>query len=152
MAIRIALHELRALVRDGLSQEDFDATRAYLLKNVAVMVARQDRQVGYALDARWYGTPEFTRYMRDGLAKLTRDEVNRAIRAHLSADDLAIVAIAKDAKGLAAALAADGLSTVRYEAEKPPTLLEEDRQIGAMKLGIRPEAIRVTPVGEVFAR
>ena len=152
MAIRIALHELRALIRDGLSQEDFEAARAYLVKNVAVMVARQDQQVGYALDGRWYGTPEFTRYMRDGLAKLTRDDVNRAIRAHLSADDLEIVAVAKDAKGLAAALAADGISTVKYESEKPAALLEEDRKIGATKLGIRPEAIRVTPVAEVFAK
>ena len=152
MALRIALHELHALVQDGLSQEDFEATRAYLMKNVAVMTARQAQQVGYALDARWYGTPEFTRYMRDGLQKLTRADVNRAIKAHLSADDLAVVVVTKDGKALADALAADGISTVKYESDKPAALLEEDRKIGATKLGIRPDAIRVTPVADVFAR
>ena len=41
---------------------------------------------------------------------------------------------------------------MKYESEKPAALLEEDRKIGATKLGIRPEAIRVTPVAEVFAK
>ncbi|WP_242345701.1 M16 family metallopeptidase [Anaeromyxobacter terrae] len=152
MAIRIALHELGRLVDQGLTEEEFEATREYLMKNVFVMTARQDQQVGYALDSRWYGTPEFTRYMREGLAKLHRDDVNAAIKRHLSAKDLSFVIVAKDAKALAEALVADGVSTVKYDAEKSPALLEEDRAIGATRLGIRREAVRVTPASEVFAR
>ncbi|HSD21746.1 MAG TPA: insulinase family protein, partial [Anaeromyxobacter sp.] len=152
MAIRIALHELRRLVDEGLTQEDFERTREYLMKNVFVMTARQDDQVGYALDSRWYGIPEFTRYMRDGLAKLTREDVNAAVKRHLSAKDLSFVIVAKDAKALADTLIADDVSTVKYDAEKSPALLEEDRAIGAARLGIRREAVRVTPASEVFAR
>ncbi len=152
MAIRIALFELRRLVDEGLTQEEFEATRQYLMKNVFVMTAKQDQRVGYALDSRWYGIPEFTKYMRDGLEKLTREDVNAAVKRHLSATDLSFVIVAKDAKGLADALVADGPSTVAYEAEKPAALLEEDRRIGATKLGIAPDAVRITKVGEVFAR
>src|SRR5512144_1408886 len=122
------------------------------MKNVFVMTARQDQRVGYALDSRWYGTPEFTAYMRDGLAKLTRDDVNAAVRRHLSATDLSFVIVAKDAKGLADALVADGPSTVAYESEKPAALLDEDRRIGAVKLGIAPGAIRITKIDDVFAK
>jgi zinc protease len=152
MALRIALHELRRLIEEGLTQDDFERTREYLMKNVFVMTARQDDQVGYALDSRWYGIPEFTRYMRDGLAKLTREDVNAAVRRHLSARDLSFVIVAKEAKALADALVADGVSTVKYEAEKPAALIEEDRAIGATRLGIRREAVRVTPASQVFAR
>jgi zinc protease len=152
MAIRIALSELRRLVEEGLTEEQFEATREYLAKNVFVMTARQDQQVGYALDSRWYGIPEFTRYMRDGLAKLTREDVNAAVRRHLSATDLSFVIVAADAKGLADALVADGPSTVAYDAEKPAALLEEDRRIGATKLGIAPGAVRITKIGDVFSR
>jgi zinc protease len=108
--------------------------------------------VGYALDSRWYGIPEFTRYMREGLARLTRDDVNRAVRRHLSTENLSFVVITRDAKGLAEALVGDGISMVKYDAEKPKLLLDEDRAVGAMKLGIRREAVRTTPVDEVFAR
>jgi zinc protease len=152
MAIRIALFELRRLVDEGLTQEQFEATREYLSKNVFVMTAKQDQRVGYALDSRWYGIAEFTQYMRDGLAKLTREEVNAAVKRHLSATDLSFVIVAKDAKALADALVADGPSTVAYDAEKPAALLEEDRRIGATKLGIAAGAVRVTPVADVFAR
>jgi zinc protease len=152
MAIRIALHELGRLVEQGLTPDEFEATREYLRKNVFVMTARQEQQIGFALDSRWYGTPEFTAYMRDGLDRLTREDVNAAVRRHLSARDLSFVIVTKDAKGLADALVADGPAAIAYEAEKPAALLEEDRRIGATRLGIRPDAVRVTPAAQVFAR
>jgi zinc protease len=78
--------------------------------------------------------------------------VNAAARRHLSARDLSFVFVTKDAKALADALLSDAPSSVTYDAEKPAALLEEDRRIGAVKLGIRPDAVRITRVAEVFAR
>jgi zinc protease len=152
MALRIAIHELDNLIRDGMTKEDFERTRDYLMKNVYVMTATQNQQLGYALDSRWYGIGEFTGYMRDQLGKLTIDGVNRAIRTHLSAKDLAVVIVTKDAKGLREKLVADAFSPIQYDAEKPAELLAEDKVIGARKLGVRGEAVKITPVDEVFAR
>ena len=81
MALRIAVHELDKLIDNGLTQEDFEATRDYLMKNVYVMTATQDQQLGYALDSKWYGMPEYTSYMRAQLEKLTRDDVNARSRS-----------------------------------------------------------------------
>jgi zinc protease len=152
MALRIALHELRKLVDGGLSPADFEATREYLMKNVFVMTATQDQQLGYALDSRWYGIPEYTAYMREKLAKLTVADVNAVVRKHLSGQDLQVVIVTKDAKGLAEKLASDAFSPIKYDAARPKELLDEDQVIGAMKLGIPREAITITPVEEVFAR
>ena len=152
MALRIAVYELGRLVRNGLSREEFEATRDYLMKNVYVMTARQDDQLGYALDSRWYGIDEFTSHMRDALSKLTVEDVNRAIARHLSADRLSIVIVTKDAAGLKQALASDAFSPIKYDGEKPTALLEEDRIVGALKLNVPAERIKVTPIDEVFAR
>lgn len=152
MALRIATHELDKLIADGLSEEDFQAARQYLMKNVYVMTATQDQQLGYALDSKWYGTPEFTGYMRANLEKLTRSDVNRALKQHLSAKDLSVVIITKDAAGLRSALLADAPSTIKYDGEKPQALLDEDKVIGARKLNLTADRIRVTPVEQVFAR
>ena len=116
MALRIALHELRQLIANGLSQADFEATRDYLMKNVFVMTATQNQQLGYALDSEWYKIPEFTAYMRDKLKALTLADVNAAVRKHLSGTDLQVVIITKDAKGLADTLLADTPSTIHYDA------------------------------------
>jgi zinc protease len=152
MAFRIALFELRKLIEKGLSPEEFEATRDYLMKNVYVMTATQDQQLGYALDSQWYGIPEYSSYMRDKLSKLTLADVNSAIRKHLSGTNLQVVIITRDASGLAAELTGDVAPPIHYEAEKPPELLAEDALIGSLKLGIRPEAIRITPVDQVFER
>jgi zinc protease len=150
MALRIAIHELDKLVREGMSEADFQATRNYLMKNVFLLTATQDQQLGYALDSDWYGIGEFTSYMRERLGRLTRDDVDRAIRQHLSATDLAVVIITKDAEGLRQALVSDALSPITYDGEKPAELLAEDKVIGARKLGVKAESVRITPVDEVF--
>ena len=150
MAIRIGIHELRRLIDQGLTPEQFETTRDYLMKNVFVMTATQDQQIGYALDSKWYGTPEFTSYMRESLKKLTVADVNAAIRRHLSGTNLAMVIVTKDAEGLKRQLVADEFSPIHYDGEKPKELLEEDKVIGAFKLNIRPEKVKITPVDEVF--
>ena len=152
MALRVAKYELDRLVKNGLTKEQFELTRTYLSKNVVVMTARQDQQIGYALDSRWYGIPDFTDYMRQQLRALTLDQVNAAIRKHLSSGTLTVVCIAQDADTLRDALVSDAFSPIKYDGEKPQALLDEDQAIGALKLGIPADHVTVTPVNEVFAR
>jgi zinc protease len=152
MALRIALYELDRLLERGLTPAQFEATREYLMKNVFVMTATQDQALGYALDSQWYGVPEFTRLMRDALSGMTVDQVNAAMRKHLSAKNLSVVMIAKDASDLRQRLLSDAPSTVKYDAAKPKVLLDEDAAIGQMKLNLKPDNVRITPVSEVFAR
>jgi zinc protease len=150
-ALRAAVWELRNLIADGLSEEDFEATRLYLSKNVLLMTKTQDQQLGYALDSDWYGMGAFVDTMRSRLAELTRDDVNAAIRRHLSGERLQVVMITKDAAALKAELLAAGPTLITYESPKSAEVLAEDREIGAVQLGLTPERVRVTPVEEVFA-
>jgi zinc protease len=150
MALRIALHEVEQLVQNGLTQEQFETTRGYLMKNVYVKTSTANEQIGYALDSEWYAIGEYTEHMRAALAKLTVDDVNAAIRRHIRPADMKIVMITKDAEVLKQALVSDAASTIKYEAEKPQELLDEDKLIGAKKLGIRADALRVIPVEDVF--
>jgi zinc protease len=152
MALRIAVFELQRLIANGLTPDEFASTRDYLMKNVYVMTARQDQQLGYALDSRWYGTGEFTKYMRDGLQALTVAQVNAAIRKHLVSSDLSVVFVTKDAAGLKQALVSDAVSSIKYDGGKPQALLDEDLVVGALKLNIPAANVTITPIADVFAR
>ena len=151
MALRIALYETQKMIDNGLSEADFQATRDYLMKNAYLMTATQNQRLGYALDSWWYGIPEYTDYVRGLYAKLTRDDVNRAIKTYLSAKDLNVVIVTKDAEGLRDQLLKDEPSTVKYDAPKPE-LAEEDKVIGSYKLNIKPENVTIVPVEQVFAK
>jgi zinc protease len=150
-ALKAALFELRKLIANGLSLEQFDETRAYLLKNIYVTTKTQDQQLGYALDSRWYGMGDYVETMRSALAGLTVEDVNAAIRRHLDGENLHVVMIAKDAEGLREELLSGAFTSIEYGSAKPEDLLAEDREIGAIDLGLVPERVRVTPVDQVFA-
>lgn len=152
MALRIALHELEQLIIQGLTPERFESTREYLMKNVFVLTDGQATNLGYHLDAHHYDLPDYTRFMRDRLKSLTVAEVNTAISRHLSAQNLHVVFVTKDAEALRRQLLADVFSPMSYNSEKSPELLEEDQIIGARKLGISKDAIRITRIDDVFAK
>jgi zinc protease len=152
MALRLAVHELDRLLQNGLSQEDFEQTRAYLMKSVFVMTARQDQQLAYALDSEWYGIGEFTEAMRKALSSLTVAQVNAAIRRHWSSKDLSVVVVTRDAAGLKERLEANTFSPIRYDGERPEALIEEDKRVGALQLPVKPGSVRITPIADVFAK
>jgi zinc protease len=152
MALRIALYELRKLIASGLPAAEFDATKNYLLKHVFLLTDTQDRDLGDRLDARWYGVPDFPTYMREAVARLTLADVDAAIRRHLSGDNVHVVVVTKEAGALRDELVAGTPSTVKYDAPKPPEVVAEDKAIGALELRLRPEAVTITKIEEVFAR
>ncbi|HYN84511.1 MAG TPA: pitrilysin family protein [Pyrinomonadaceae bacterium] len=150
--LRAALYEYDKLVRDGMTQETFEATREFLTKFANILTATQDAQLGYALDSRYYRTPEFTKHMRDSLARLTLADVNRAIRQHLKPNTMRVVMITKDAEGLRDAIVSNRPSPITYApgAIKPADLLEEDKVISTYRIGVAPADVTVIPVERVF--
>jgi len=151
MATRIALYETQKMIDNGLSQEDFEKSRDYLMKNVYLLTANQNQRLGYALDSWWYGMGDYVDTMRAAYQKLTRDDVNKAIKKYLSAKNLHVVIITKDAEGLRDALLEDGPSSIQYDAPKPE-LAEDDKVIGGTKLNIKPENIRIVNADDVFGK
>ena len=76
-ALRLALYELNKLVTKGLSEEDLESTRQFLSKSLNLLTQTEGERLGYALDSRYYDIGEFGAFLKDALAKLTREEVNQ---------------------------------------------------------------------------
>ena len=145
-------YELARLAKDGMSETDFSATRVFLSKFVKTLVASQDRQLGYAIDSRFYGTTEFTKYVQDGLQKLTRADVNRVIRKHLRADRLQYVVVTDDAARFQEKLLGSAPTPIAYTSKPDAEILAEDKIIESLKIALDPKDIRVLPIEEVFRR
>ena len=151
-SLRAGLYELNKLVKNGMSQEDFDATRRFLAKNVNALTKTQDAQLGYALDSKYYGIPTFTDYVRNQLAKLTLDDVNRAIKKHLQADNVKIAVVTKDSESFKQAALEGKPSPISYTSTPPKDILDEDKIIETYKLNFTPKKVEVVPVAQVFQR
>jgi len=147
-ATRTAMFELQNLIDEGLTEAEFETTRNFLEKYVAQMTASQFRQLGYGIDSAYYETDRFAEYVREGLADLTVEDVNRAIRKHLQTDNIHFVFIAKNAEELQEMLINNAESPMSYDAQQPDELLAEDRIISRLDLGL--DSAPIVPLGEVF--
>ena len=150
--LRAGLYELNKLVKNGMSQEDFDATRRFLTKNVNALTKTQDAQLGYAIDSKYYRIPTFTDYVREQLSKLKLDDVNNAIRKHLQAENVKIAVVTKDAEAFKQAAMQGNPSPVSYTSMPPKEILDEDKIIESYKLTFNANKVEVVPVAQVFQK
>ena len=88
--------------------------------------------------------------MREGLAQLTLEQVNAAIRRHVRLEGLQFVYIAKDADDLAARLASGAPSPIKYNSYKPAELLAEDAVIERLPLGLDAARVKIVKDTELF--
>ena len=149
-ALRQAVRELALLVEHGLSPDDFEATREYLVNYSKLYVQTTSRRLGYAMDSRFYGTGFFVDEIRTRLESLTVDEVNAAIRRRLQVDNLAVAIVTGDAEVFRDELLSGEPSAVTYNTEVGEAILAEDEEIKPYPLAINVDRVRVVPVAEMF--
>lgn len=149
-ATRVAMFELQKLIDEGMTKEEFEATRNFLDKYVAQLLGSQGRQLGYMLDSGYYGIGPFADYVRDGLARLTVEDVNRVIRAHLQTENIKYVFISKDAEDLKKRLVENQSSPMTYQAKQPEELLAEDKIIQDLDLKLEADKVRIVPADTMF--
>jgi zinc protease len=152
VALRLALYELNKLYTEGISQTDFERTRNFLNKYVNLLTRSKSMELGYAIDSIYYLIPNYNQYVKDRLATLTRNEVNRVIKRYLRNDRLMIVAVANHAGELKRALTSGEASPITYNSPKPAEILEEDKIVEKFPLNLRPEDVALVPVEQVFEK
>lgn len=151
-AIRLAVRELRRLVRDGLSEAAFEETRSFLLNYSLLWTQTPARRLGFAMDGAYYGTTSLVDELAARLPRMTRDDVNAAIRRHLTPESLRIAVIAdpEDAAQFVDGLAWNAPSPIVYETETKPEVVLEDRTIAIEPLPVARERCRILPATDMF--
>ncbi len=152
-AIRAAMREVQLLVENGMTKEQFEMTRNFVVNYSKLWVQTQSRRLGYLMDSEFYGTPYFVNHVGKQLALLTVDDVNAAIRKHLQAKSYFLSIVAKDAEPLRDALLANTPSPIQYNNPNVPAqILEQDKTIQTLPININKEKFRIVPSGELFEK
>lgn len=150
-ALRGALWELDRLLKDGISKNDFEATRSFLLNYSKLWVQTLSRRLGYQMDGAFYDRQDLVTELARRLPKLTVDDVNAAVRRHLSRAGIKVVLVAEDADGLAKALRTGAPTPITYDTKgTPEEILKEDKTIAVFPL--KDVSIKIVPVGEMFQK
>ncbi len=152
-AIRMVVRELRQFVREGISPEDFERIRTFVDRYYALYLQTESRRLGFALDDRYYDTPEpWLEGLRAAWRRLTPQQVNAAVRRHLDLSKLQIAIVTADAEAFADRLASEVESPFRHRGTPSPEVSEEDREIARYRMEIPRDRMTIVPVAEVFAQ
>jgi zinc protease len=149
-ALRLAIYELERFYTQGLSEEDFEQTRTFLSKYVNLLTKTKRAELGYAIDSQYYGIPDYNTYLKTALSKLTRDDVNRAIRKHLPMENMKIAIIAEHCDKLRDAILSETPSPMKYNSPKPKEILDEDKIVENLPLHVRKDSVKILPVNTIF--
>ncbi len=152
-AIRAAMREVQLLVENGLTKEEFETTRKFLINYSKLWVQTQSRRLGYVMDSEFYGIPYYIDYLAQQLSALTVDDVNAAIKKHLQAKNYYLSIVAKDAGPLNEALLSNAPSPIQYNNPNVPAeILEQDKVIEVLPVNINKEKFRIVPSGDLFEK
>jgi zinc protease len=148
--LRLALFEFEKFVTEGIPKDGFERTRNFLSKNVNLLLKTKNAEMGYLIDSKFYGISEYAGYLKAALAKLTVDDVNKAIEKYLHTDDLHIVAVGPNMENFKAKLLAAEPSAMTYNSAKPDEIVKEDKIVQAFEVPATAKNIRIIPATTVF--
>ena len=115
-ALRMAIKEFDQLIENGMSEEEFEATRTFLRSYTRLYGQGLAAQLGWLMDSGFYGRENYLAELDTLLANVTLEEVNAALRKHWQTDNMfvTIVTDTSEAQPLAEALINNTPSPMSY--------------------------------------
>lgn len=153
-ALRLAIREMDNLVKNGITAKEFEDTRRFLRSYHKLYIQTPEKQLGFLMDSRFYGRKDYINEMDALLAKLTVNDVNRAIKKYWQVKNMFVTIVTDDseAPALSKALMDNTPSPMSYsnlvKEGLPKEVLAEDDQVANYRLNIKD--VRIVDTRETF--
>ncbi len=131
------------MIKNGLSEEDFEATRAFLQSYIRLYIKSPEQQLGYLMDSKMYGRENYIQELGALLSNLTLEDVNNAIKKYMQIDNMKITIVTdvSEAEPLAESLKNNTISPMSYsnmvKAGLSEDILSEDAATENFKLNVK---------------
>jgi zinc protease len=153
-ALRMAFYELDKLVKNGLSQEDFESTRTFLRSYIKLYVQTPADRLGFLMDSKFYGRKDYIKELDQLLAEVTLEDVNKAIKKYWQTDNMfvTIVTDQSEAEPLAESLMQNLPSPMSYsdivKAGLSEEILQADSIVAEFPLNVK--AVKIVKSADTF--
>lgn len=149
-ALRAGLYEVQRLRDRGLTKEEFELTRDFLVNYSKLWAQSQPDRLGFHMDSELYGTPYFIDEIEKRLKSMTVEEVNAAVKKYINTDNYEAVVITANAAQLKETLQKDAPSPKTYGSPVPPDTAEADKTV--QSLAVKPTSIQIVPAADFYKK
>ena len=151
-ALRAALYETDKLIREGIPEKSFQATKTFLANYASLWAQDVSRRLGYAIDGVVTGK-DVVKELQARLPKMKKADVDRAVRKHLSLSGLSIAIVADKGQPIVDQLAGGGPTPIIYDTGgTPAAIVAEDDIIKRFPIAFEKDNCRVVPVDQMFEK
>jgi len=151
-SLREAMRELKILCEKGLTKEQFETSRDFVINYSKLWVQTQNRRLGFEMDSKFYGTDFFIDKIEKELKKLSVADVNKAIKKYLQYQNVKVAIVAQNANELKEKILNNAVSPIQYATKVPDAILEEDKDIVQYLLNINNDAFKIVSANELFEK
>lgn len=150
-ALRMAIREIENLYKNGIPEKDFEETKKFLINYSKLWVQTQSRRLGYLMDSEFYGTGYFIDEISKRLPKITKKDVDAAIRKYLNFQNIKVAVVTENAQEFANDLISNKISPITYQHSNiSQHILDEDRYIQKYPLEINKDRLKIIDVEKIF--
>lgn len=153
-ALRMAIREFDLMIKNGMSEEDFEATKTFLRSYTKLYAQSPAQQLGWLMDSRFYGRTDYLAELDSLLEKTTLKQVNAALRKYWQTESMFVTIVTDkgEAQPLADSLINNTASPMSYsdlvKSGLPPEILAEDDEVAEYHLNIK--KVTIVPSADTF--
>ncbi len=142
-ALRMAVRELDLMVKKGMSQKDFEATRSFLRSYTKLYAQTPSDRLGYLMDSNFYGRQNFLAEADILMEKLTLEDVNNAIKKYFQVENMFVTIVTDESEvdALRKSLLNNTKSPMSYSNSLkkglPESILKEDNDVASYHLNVK---------------
>jgi len=142
-ALRMAIREFDLMIKNGMSEAAFEATKTFLRSYTKLYAQSPAQQLGWLMDSRFYGRKDYLAELDVLLKNTTLEQVNAALRKHWQTDNMFVTIITdeSEAQPLADSLINNTASPMSYsnlvKSGLPAEVLAEDDLVAVYPLNIK---------------
>src|SRR5258706_5297513 len=132
-ALRDALYEVQRLRDQGMTKEEFELSRDFVVNYSKLWAQSLSRRLGFMMDSRFYGMPYYIDEIDKRLKNLTVEQVNAAIKKYIQTDNYQAVFVTANAEKLKETLEKDEPSPKTYNATPAAAVAQAAQTIQALQ-------------------
>jgi zinc protease len=155
-ALRMALKEMDEMINKGMSKEEFENTRDFLKSYSKLYIETPAKKLGFLMDSHFYGRKDWISELDGLLAKVTVEDVNKAIKKYWQTKNMEIVIVTDESevKPLAESLRNNSPSPMSYsntlKSSLPKDILDEDNFVATYPMKVR--EVRIINSDDTFKK
>ena len=142
-AFRMAMMEIDRLIKNGLTNDEFETTKDFLKSYTKLYAQTPAQQLGYLLDSKFYGRKNWIKELDVLLDKVALQDVNNAIKKYWQVENMFVTIITDktEAAPLAESFKLNLKSPMSYsdivKKGLPEEVLKQDEQVENFKLNVK---------------